>query len=141
MGKAARLKRQRKAREEALHKRGTIEPITLKDVSTGKAGASYWVTGYYWEHDVKIVEPFCAVWMFGQFKITNLDSNDMDYYEALKLLQEPQKLIIFEDRVAAIDACQALNNEKELLDGMFEVMTKEDFTEFARIRLGEDDDE
>lgn len=136
MGKAARLKRQRKARTEVLHKRGTLEPIALETVKSGKSGASYWVTGYFWEHDVKIVEPFCVVWMFGQLKITNLNENDIEYYEAKRLLQEPQNLMIFDDRVNALDACQALNNEMELLDGMFSFMSEDDFSKFANQRIG-----
>ncbi|AYD82382.1 hypothetical protein HOU35_gp087 [Acinetobacter phage vB_AbaM_B09_Aci05] len=136
MGKAARLKRQRKARVAILQKRGTITPIDIEKVKSGPMGAAYWVTGYFWEHDVKIVEPFCVVNKFGNLNITSLGIGDMEFYEARKLLKSPNNILIFEDRVAALDACQALHNEKELLEGFMEFMPREDFKEFASNRIG-----
>ncbi|UYL86257.1 deoxy nucleotide monophosphate kinase [Acinetobacter phage vB_AbaM_CP14] len=140
MGKAARLKQQRKARVAILQKRGTITPIDIEKVKSGPMGAAYWVTGYFWEHDVKIVEPFCVVNKFGNLNITSLGIGDMEFYEARKLLKSPNNILIFEDRVAALDACQALHNEKELLDGMFEFMSKEDFEQFANDRVGNENE-
>ncbi|AJK27195.1 hypothetical protein BJD49_gp095 [Acinetobacter phage vB_AbaM_phiAbaA1] len=135
MGKASRLKRQRKAQREQKQQAATIAPIPLEDVLNGQMGRSYWVTGYYWEHDVKIVEPFCVVCMFKKLEISNLDSRDIEYYEAKKLLLEPQKLFILEDRVEALNVCQMLNDEKELLDGMSSFMSENDFKEFANSRI------
>lgn len=127
MGKGARLKRQRKAAVEVSRESEAITPVNLEDV---KFGHSYWITGYYWQHDTVIVEPFCAVSQFGKLVITNLDKNDMDYFEATVLLQEPDRLLIFEDRVQAIRICDALRNEKTLLDSFAEYMSDEDLVEY-----------
>lgn len=82
------------------------------------------------------MEPFCVVVEFGQFKIVNLSPNEVDYFEALKLLKEGKNITILEDRVHALDVCQAFHNEKELLDGMSEFLSKEEMSEFANNRIG-----
>lgn len=120
MSKGARIKRQRKAAVDTLHENKVNVPIDIKDV---KFGHSYWITGYYWQHDTVIVEPFCAVYQFGKFVITNLDKDDMDYFEASVLLEEPERLLIFEDRVQAMEVCDALGNEKILLDSFATYMS------------------
>ncbi|WAX22591.1 hypothetical protein [Acinetobacter phage vB_AbaP_HB01] len=140
MSKGKRLKTKRKAQQATLKRRGTIEPMSLEQAKSGPMGASYWVTGYFWEHDVKIVEPFCVVNKFGNLNITSLGIGDMDFYEARKLLKNPEKIAVFEDRVSALDLCQSWYNEKELLDGMFSFMSEEDFTEFASNRIGDNDE-
>lgn len=140
MSKGKRLKTKREAQQANLKRRGTIEPMSLEQAKSGPMGASYWVTGYFWEHDVKIVEPFCVVNKFGNLNITSLGIGDMDFYEARKLLKNPEKIAVFEDRVSALDLCQSWYNEKELLDGMFSFMSEEDFTEFASNRIGDNDE-
>ncbi|WP_378347409.1 hypothetical protein [Acinetobacter baumannii] len=136
MSKGKRNKMKRKAQGKVLQKRGSVEPISLEKVKSGPMGASYWVTGYFWEHDVKIVEPFCVVNKFGNLNITSLGIGDMEYYEARKLLKSGENLVIFEDRVSALDACQAWHNEKDLLEGFMEFMPKDDFEEFVSNRVG-----
>lgn len=133
MGKAAdrERKRQRKAREKVLRLRPTIEPVDPKSLYTGQ---SCWITGWFWEHDMKVVEPFCAVWQFGQWTITNLDRGDMDYYEAMKLLREPKRLLLFEDRVAAIYIADALDGQRLLLESYAEYMSDKDFVQYMRER-------
>lgn len=137
MGKASRLRKQRKAAVAKKFERGTIVPIPMEKALSSPMGTSYWVTGYFWQHDVVIVEPFCVVVEFGRFKITNLSTSDIDYFEAVKLLKEGKNLTILEDRVHALDVCQAFHNEKELLDGMSEFMSEEQLSEFANSRIGE----
>lgn len=140
MGKGARIKRQRQrnAATDTLQENKANVPVDLKDV---KFGHSYWITGYYWQHDTVIIEPFCAVFQFGKFVITNLDKNDIDYFEASVLLEDPDRLLIFEDRVEAMNVCDALQNEKTLLDSFATYMSDAELVEYLTQKDGAKNEE
>lgn len=128
MSKGSRLKRQRMADVAKVDETGIITPIPVNKL---KQGYSYWITGYFWRHDTIIVEPFCAVNNLGTWEITNLDKNDMDYWDALTLLKGEGTMLPFEGRVTAMDACEAIENQKVLLEGFAKFMTNDQLAEYV----------
>lgn len=133
MGKAARLKRQRNARMEREREKGMIVPLDPKDVCDG---FSYWVTGYFWMHDLILVEPFCVVRSFGEWKVTNLATDDIDYHNAQRLIGGDGTMMFFEDRVQALRACEAIEQQNILLSSMAEYMSPEEIKEAINVKGG-----
>lgn len=134
VGKGRRLRMQRIEREERLRQAGTYTPVADKDL---KEGFSYWITGVLWEHDKMIIEPFCAV--FTKYKgwvITSLDDTDIEYHYARLLLGVGGSPIVFEDRLTAINVCEAFENEKTLLDSFMSYMTGEEVAEYVANKVG-----
>ena len=129
MGKASRLKRQRNAQAEKVTDRGGITPIPINEL---KRGFSYWITGYFWRHDTIVVEPFCAVNTFGKWEITNLNPSDVDYWDAMTLLKGEGTMLPFEDRVTAMDACEAIENQSILLESFATYMSDEQLVEYVQ---------
>lgn len=127
MSKGNRIKKQRKARTELLSQKGTITPIELKNT---KDHHSYWICGYYWNHDVILVEPFCAVKRFHTWEITNLSANEFEFHQACQLLEGNGTMLIFEDRVMALDACEAIENQNTLLESFASYMDEYQLLEY-----------
>lgn len=125
MGKASRNKRIKAERELANLE---ITPIPLNKV---KDNHSYWITGYYWKHDTVVVEPFNAVRRFGTWTILNIKEDEMDFWEATALIKGNGTMLIFEDRVIAMDACEAIENNAILLESFAKFMTEEDLVEYV----------
>lgn len=113
MGKGNRIKRQRKAHTATLNQSEVITPIDMKDV---KNHHSYWVCGFFWDHDMVLVEPFFANKLPVGWEVTNLSKSDIEYYHATRILSGGGTMLIFEDRVMALEACEAIENQNILLE-------------------------
>lgn len=133
MGKGSRLRKQRKQQGSSLPKADAYIPVDLKDV---RYGFSYWITGVVWGHDTIIVEPFCAVFGLGGWEITNLDKTEIDYHYAKTVLGDQGSMLIYEDRWTAINVCDAMKNEKTLLDSFMTYMSNEELSEYVGNKIG-----
>lgn len=133
MGKAKRNRIKRKALRERVNIPASSIPMEQEKVPNGY---SCWICGYYWDHDMVIIEPFCAVKNFNQWIITNLNELDMDYYQAKKLLEGEGTMLIYYDRVAALDACEVLHNERLLLESFSGYMSAEDLIKYVEGKEG-----
>lgn len=134
MGKGARLRKQRNARIEQLYKPKAYLPVEEKDL---KEGFSYWITGVLWEHDSLIIEPFSAIFTRHRgWMIVSLDDSEIEYHFARLLLGSGGSPIVFEDRLTAINVCEALENEKTLLDSFMSYMTGEEVAEYVANKVG-----
>lgn len=112
MGKAARLKRLKReaARQLELDRLKHCEP------EDAKLNHSYWVAGYLWNQDTIIIEPFCVVKTAQGFEITNLNKDEIDYHYACRLLEGDGRMMLYKDRIAAMEVCDAFIDEKAKLD-------------------------
>lgn len=119
-GERLRGKRNRKSSEEKLDIVGQTKENKLK------LNHSYWCTGYYWNHDVILVEPFLVVVGVKCFIIQNLVPSDIEYYTAQQLLRDQGTRYFFEDRVHAIEALEHIENASILMSAYSEFMTDED---------------
>lgn len=132
MGKAKRLKKLK-----GLGNLGQVGGISsgneIKPISNDKLldGYSYWVTGYFWEHDTVIVEPFLANYLHGVWEVTNLSRMDISYYHAKKIVSGSGTMLVFEDRVTALDACDALDNEMVLMESFSSYMSENEIVQYV----------
>lgn len=127
MSKGNRIKKQRKALTGNVAQSGMIVPINIEDT---KLSHAYWVCGYFWDHDMVLVEPFLVVKLSVGFAITNLNPVDIDYYQATRILSGGGTMLIFEDRVMALDACEAIENQNVLLESFSGYMTDEQLVDY-----------
>lgn len=133
MGKGARLKRE-KQRKALTERFGDVEVITPVDESKVRYGQSYWVTGYYWKHDMVLVEPFCANYTSAGWEVTNLEKTDLSYYEAKLLMTGEGTRLLFEDRVMALRACEAIEGQNTLLESFATYMSAEELSEYLNTK-------
>ena len=138
MGKGRRNRQNRYAqkgsklsRSEVLSQTGSLVPLPPE---TWCVGSLYWITGVLWKHDKLIIEPFLAEWC-GWWNIMDLDSWTIDYHYA-KLLLASESMMVYSDRLDAITVCDAMRDEKTLLDGLMEFMPKEAMQEYLENKVG-----
>lgn len=129
----AERKMQRKAQQRVLERSDPMIPTSMENT---KENHSYWITGYYWDHDTIIIEPFCAVRVNGAWAISNLSKYDIGYYEATQVIEGKGSMFIYEDRVAALVVCEALENELHLLSSFSEYMTDAQLIEYLQGKEG-----
>ena len=131
MGNVTRAERkmQRKASRKVLERKGGIVPIPLEKT---KQHYSYWICGYFWDHDFILVEPFLANKIPVGWHISNLSKNDIEYYHASRILSGGGTMLIFEDRVMALDACEAIENQNTLLESFSTYMNEEQLLEHLK---------
>ena len=129
----AERKKQRQAQQKRLKNPNVIAPVEQNSLNKGH---TYWLCGYYWDHDMVLVEPFRALWNFDQWHIIDHSVQSMDFYEAEKLVKGSGTMLVFEDRVAAIKACDAIDNEKVLLDSFEGYMTNDELVQYLNSKDG-----
>lgn len=133
MGKGVRLREQRKKRNKELVGASEIFKVNkevLDDESKLKMNHGYWCMGYFWSHDLVIVEPFLVVKTSKGLVIQNLKEKDMEFYEANYLLNgKDTTKYFYVDRVTALEACEAVENRNNLFEGFAGFMSDKELKE------------
>lgn len=139
MGKGVRNRKNRHtsrklsdSHTDVLTQTGSLVPLPPE---TWRTGSLCWLTGVLWKHNKHIVEPFLAEYMFGSWRVLDLDVMSVEYQYA-KLLIASKNLMVYNDRLDAITVCDAMQNEKTLLDGFMEFMPKEALQEYLNNKVG-----